>query len=267
MNYQVILAEAGPLVREVGQWIQSVVKTVDQKDIVYKGKNDLVSFVDREAEARLTKGLSELLPEAKFIAEETANDYSDIGDGYYWVIDPLDGTTNFLHQIPAYAVSVGLIVNKQPVLGLIYEPNRDELFCAAKGFGATLNGHAISVSAQVDLSKALIATGFPYHDFSYQERYLNLLKNLMKKTHGLRRIGAASIDLAYTACGRFEGFFEYNLKPWDVAAGKIIIEEAGGVVTNFSGGLDVIFKGEIIGGGKIFKDFLEELQTFWFNEK
>ena len=267
MNLQIILAEAGPLVKEVGLWIQSVVKTIDQKDIMYKGKNDLVSFVDQEAEARLKQGLSALLPEAQFIAEETANDYSNIGDGYYWVIDPLDGTTNFLHQIPAYAVSVGLIYQKQPILGLIYEPNRDELFAAAKGFGATLNGHAIQVSAQTDLSKALVATGFPYHDFSYQERYLNLLKNLMQKTHGLRRIGAASIDLAYTACGRFEGFFEYNLKPWDVAAGKIIIEEAGGIVTNFSGGLEVIFKGEIIGGGKIFKEFLEELQTFWFNGK
>ena len=212
-------------------------------------------------------GLSRFIPEAQFIAEETANDYSDIGDGYYWVIDPLDGTTNFLHQLPAYAVSVGLILNKQPVLGLIYEPNRDELFCAAKGVGATLNGQPISVSKQEDFSKALLATGFPYHDFSYQDRYLNLLKNLMKNSHGLRRIGAASIDLAYTACGRFEGFFEYNLKPWDVAAGKIIIEEAGGTVTNFSGGLDVVFKGEIIGAGRIFKEFLEELQKYWFNEE
>lgn len=267
MNYQLLLAEAGPIVRETGNWIQSVVKTIDQKDIIYKGKNDLVSYVDREAEARLKDGLLRFIPEAQFIAEETANDYSDIGDGYYWVIDPLDGTTNFLHQLPAYAVSVGLILNKQPVLGLIYEPNRDELFCAAKGVGATLNGQPISVSKQEDFSKALLATGFPYHDFSYQDRYLNLLKNLMKNSHGLRRIGAASIDLAYTACGRFEGFFEYNLKPWDVAAGKIIIEEAGGTVTNFSGGLDVVFKGEIIGAGPIFKEFLEELQKYWFNEE
>ncbi len=263
---QLILAEAGPLIRDTGIWIQSVVKTIGQKDIIYKGKNDLVSYVDREAEARLKEGLAKIFPEAKFIAEETSSDYSEIGDGYYWVIDPLDGTTNFLHQLPAYAVSVGLIVNKQPVVGMIYEPNRDELFCAAKGYGATLNGQTIQVSQQEDLGKALLATGFPYHDFSYQDRYLNLLKNLMKKSHGLRRIGAASIDLAYTACGRFEGFFEYNLKPWDVAAGKIIIEEAGGTVTNFSGGLDVIFSGEIIGAGPIFKEFLEELQLHWFNK-
>lgn len=267
MNYALLLAQAGPLVRETGQWIQSVVKTIDQKDIIYKGKNDLVSYVDREAEARLKDGLAKFLPEAQFIAEETANDYSEIGEGYYWVIDPLDGTTNFLHQLPAYAVSVGLILNKQPVLGMIYEPNRDELFCGAKGLGATLNGHDISVSPQEDMGKALLATGFPYHDFTYQDRYLNLLKNLMKKSHGLRRIGAAAIDLAYTACGRFEGFFEYNLKPWDVAAGKIILEEAGGTVTNFSGGTDVVFKGEIIGAGPIFKEFLEELQLHWFNEK
>jgi myo-inositol-1(or 4)-monophosphatase len=160
---------------------------------------------------------------------------------------------------------VGLILNKQPILGLIYEPNRDELFTAVKGHGAHLNGKPIRVSPENSLSKSLLATGFPYYDFSYQDRYLDLLKELMRSSHGLRRMGAAAIDLAYTACGRFEGFFEANLKPWDVAAGKIIIEEAGGMVTNFSGGQEVIFTGEIIGAGPIFSEFLRTLQSKWFD--
>jgi len=159
---------------------------------------------------------------------------------------------------------VGLIFNKQPILGLIYEPNRDEMFSAALGQGAFLNGKPIHVSNQADLSKSLLATGFPYYDFSYQDRYIDLLKKLMRKSHGLRRMGAAAIDLAYTACGRFEGFFEANLKPWDVAAGKILIEEAGGMVSNFSGGDDVIFKGEMIGAGPIFNEFVTIFKEEWF---
>ncbi|MHA8059395.1 inositol monophosphatase family protein [Aquirufa nivalisilvae] len=260
-----ILEQSLPLVREVGQWIQSMVNQIAIEQIQYKGKNDLVSFVDQTAEVRLKEGLAAIFSEAGFIAEESASDFSDVGDGYYWVIDPLDGTTNFLHQLPIYAVSVGLIYQKQPVLGMIYEPNRDELFYAVQGAGAHMNGLPIQVSSQPTLEKSLLATGFPYHDFSYQDKYLTLLKELMQKSHGLRRMGAAAIDLAYTACGRFEGFFEANLKPWDVAAGKIIIEEAGGKVTNFTGGPDVVFTGQIIGAGAIFEEFLGTLQMHWEN--
>jgi myo-inositol-1(or 4)-monophosphatase len=260
-----ILSETTWIVRETGQWILQQSSQFTSNDIIYKGTNDLVSFVDQQAEAKLKQGLSAIFPEAQFIAEETSSNYEEVGDGYYWVIDPLDGTTNFLHKLPVFAVSVGLIYHKQPILGLIYEPNRDELFTAAKGLGAHLNGKSIQVSPEKSLSKSLLATGFPYYDFSYQDRYLELLKELMRSSHGLRRMGAAAIDLAYTACGRFEGFFEANLKPWDMAAGKIIIEEAGGMVTNFSGGQDVIFTGEIIGAGPIFSEFLGTLQSKWFD--
>jgi myo-inositol-1(or 4)-monophosphatase len=260
-----ILSESSVIVRETGQWILQQSSQFSSSDIIYKGTNDLVSFVDQQAEAKLKEGLAQIFPEAKFIAEETSSNYEEVGNGYYWVIDPLDGTTNFLHKLPVFAVSVGLIYQKQPILGLIYEPNRDELFTAAKGQGAHLNAKPIQVSPEKSLSKSLLATGFPYYDFSYQDRYLELLKELMRSSHGLRRMGAAAIDLAYTACGRFEGFFEANLKPWDVAAGKIIIEEAGGMVTNFSGGQDVIFKGEIIGAGPIFSEFLGTLQSKWFD--
>jgi myo-inositol-1(or 4)-monophosphatase len=264
IDLAVILENAKPIVRETGVWIQSMVNNIGEADIQYKGTNDLVSYVDQTAETRLKAGLSAIFPEAGFVAEESASDYSEVGDGYYWVIDPLDGTTNFLHRLPIYAVSVGLIYQKQPILGLIYEPNRDELFYAAKGLGAFMNERTIQVSQQAFMSKSLLATGFPYYDFSYQDRYLALLKELMRTSHGLRRMGAAAIDLAYTACGRFEGFFEANLKPWDVAAGKIIIEEAGGQVSNFSGGDAVIFEGEIIGAGPIFDEFLGTLQAKWF---
>jgi myo-inositol-1(or 4)-monophosphatase len=260
-----VLKESSELVRGTGQWILQQSSQFTSSDIIYKGTNDLVSFVDQQAEAKLKKGLSAIFPEAGFIAEETSSNYEEVGDGYYWVIDPLDGTTNFLHKLPVFAVSVGLILNKQPILGLIYEPNRDELFTAVKGHGAHLNGKSIRVSPENSLSKSLLATGFPYYDFSYQDRYLDLLKELMRSSHGLRRMGAAAIDLAYTACGRFEGFFEANLKPWDVAAGKIIIEEAGGMVTNFSGGQEVIFTGEIIGAGSIFSEFLRTLQSKWYD--
>jgi myo-inositol-1(or 4)-monophosphatase len=260
-----VLKESSQLVLETGQWILAQSSQFTSSDIMYKGTNDLVSFVDQQAEAKLKQGLSAIFPEAAFIAEETSSNYEEVGEGYYWVIDPLDGTTNFLHKLPVFAVSVGLILNKQPILGLIYEPNRDELFTAVKGHGAHLNGKPIQVSPEDSLSKSLLATGFPYYDFSYQDRYLDLLKELMRSSHGLRRMGAAAIDLAYTACGRFEGFFEANLKPWDVAAGKIIIEEAGGMVTNFSGGQDVIFPGEIIGAGPIFSEFLGTLQSKWFD--
>ena len=267
MDSTALLAKALPCIRETGQWIQSVISQVKSGDIIYKGTNDLVSFVDQQAESKLKKGLSAIFPEAQFIAEESDANYDVVGDGYYWVIDPLDGTTNFLHGLPIYAVSVGLIHHKQPIIGMIYEPNRDEMFYASKGNGAFLNDKPIQVSAAQTLASSLLATGFPYYDFSYQDRYLDLLKELMRKSHGLRRMGAASIDLAYTACGRFEGFFEANLKPWDVAAGKIIIEEAGGRVTNFKGEDEVIFSGEIIGAGPIFDEFLSTLQRKWFSDK
>ena len=141
--------------------------------------------MDQQAEAKLKQGLSQIFPEAGFIAEETAATYGDVGNGYYWVIDPLDGTTNFLHKLPVFAVSVGLIFEKQPILGLIYEPNRDELFTAFKGNGAHLNGSSIRVSPENSLSKSLLATGFPYYDFSYQDQYLALLNQLSCTRHQL----------------------------------------------------------------------------------
>lgn len=248
----------------IGDWMLSQQMSVQSDQIILKGKNDLVSFVDREAEKKIKNLLIQILPEADFIGEESNSGYESIDDGYYWVVDPLDGTTNFLHKLPIYAISIGLIQNQQPILGIIYDPSRKEFFSAQKGKGAFLNGEKIQVSQENQLSNSLFATGFPYYEFSQLDKYLDFLQYLMKNSHGLRRMGAAAIDLAWVAAGRFEGFFEYNLKPWDVCAGKILVEEAGGRVSNFSGGNEVVFHGEIIAGGKVFEDFLIDLQKFWY---
>lgn len=249
---------------EIGDWMLDQQTKIRSEQIVLKGKNDLVSYVDKEAETKIKEVLSKLFPEAKIIGEETNTGYDTIDDGYYWVVDPLDGTTNFLHHLPIFAISIGLVKNKQPILGIIYDPSRKEFFEASHGNGAFLNQKRIQVSSENKIENSLFATGFPYYEFSQLDTYLSFLQYLMKNSHGLRRMGAAAIDLAWVAAGRFEGFFEYNLKPWDVCAGKILIEEAGGSVSNFSGQEDVVFKGEIIAGGKVFQDFLKELQKFWY---
>jgi myo-inositol-1(or 4)-monophosphatase len=248
---------------EIGNWMFEQQSKIQSDQIILKGKNDLVSYVDRESEKKLKIILNQAFPEAEIIGEETNTGFDHIDNGYYWVVDPLDGTTNFLHHLPIYAISIGLVKDKQPILGIIYDPSRKEFFYAEKGKGAFLNDERIHTSNESSISNSLFATGFPYYDFKDLDKYIEFLKHLMKNSHGLRRMGAAAIDLAWVAAGRFEGFFEFNLKPWDVCAGKILVEEAGGKVTNFSGKEDVVFKGEIIAAGKVFPDFLKDLQKFW----
>nr|MDQ3394760.1 inositol monophosphatase [Bacteroidota bacterium] len=222
-----------------GAFIRDEGKKFKKESIEYKGLNDLVSFVDKEAEKLLVKGLRKALPEAGFITEEgTASSNSE---EYKWVIDPLDGTTNFIHKLPVFAVSVGLIKGDKVVLGVVYEVNRDECFYAVAGGKAYCNGEVISVSPTNELGGCLLATGFPYYNFEKMQMYLDVLDKFMQKTHGLRRMGSAAVDLVYVACGRFEGFFEYNLHPWDVAAGIIIVKQAGGIVTDFKGVDDSLF--------------------------
>ena len=214
--------------------------------IEHKGLNDLVSYVDKQAEKILVEGCRRILPEAGFITEEGTD--STKAERYNWIIDPLDGTTNFIHGLPAYAVSVGLAEYDVPVMGVVYEINRDEMFHALRGTGAFCNDNPIHVSAVDDLSGSLLATGFPYYEFSQMNKYLKILNEFMQKTHGIRRVGSAAVDLAYTACGRFEGFFEYNLNSWDVAAGIVLVQEAGGIITDFSNGNDFVFGRELIAG-------------------
>ena len=258
---QQLLQEVIVLVKEVGDFIRTEAQNFDESKIEYKGKNDLVSYVDQEAEKRLVKGLAQLLPGSGFIAEEGTSTHKS--DTYNWIIDPLDGTTNFTHGLPVFSVSVALIKRKELSLGVVYDVMRDECFHASKGNGAFVNHMPIKVSDTNSLDKALLATGFPYYDFEQMKAYLNILNDFMQGTHGLRRMGSAAIDLVYTACGRFEGFFEYNLNAWDVAAGALIVQEAGGIVTDFNGGGDYLFGRQIVAGNATQPEMLKIIQKHW----
>lgn len=260
-NLKEILHETISLSKQVAAFIKHEQEHFKASSIEYKGLNDLVSFVDKEAEQKLVHGLSALLPEAGFIAEEGTT--SKRGERYNWIVDPLDGTTNFIHGLPVFAISIALMEEEQIILGVILEINSNECFYATKGGKAYCNGKIISVSEAPTLKDALVATGFPYYNFDKMEAYLNILKQFMQQTHGLRRMGSAAVDLAYVACGRFEAFFEYNLKPWDVAAGILIVQEAGGQVTDFKNGSDCIFGGEIIAANNIHAEALAVIQQHW----
>jgi myo-inositol-1(or 4)-monophosphatase len=260
MNLAEITQHVAQLARIVGQFIQEQVAVLQEQQVEDKGLNQLVSYVDKTAEEKLVKGLSDIFPEAGFITEEAT-----IATGqkaYMWVVDPLDGTTNFIHQLPVYSISIALLHHNQPVIGVVYEPNRDELFYAYKDGGAYLNDKRIYVKQVTELSKTLLATGFPYYDFEQMELYLQTLKQFLKTTRGMRRMGSAAVDLAYVACGRFDGFFEYGLSPWDVAGGILLVTEAGGKVSTFSGGDDAIFGKEIVAASKaIYPSFFEVIKN------
>jgi myo-inositol-1(or 4)-monophosphatase len=199
-----------------------------------------------------------ILPEAGFITEEETIEKSADKE-WLWIIDPLDGTTNFLHSLPFFSISVALQHRGKTVMGLVCEVNRRELFYAIKNEGAFLNGKKISCSSTEKLTDSLLATGFPYYDFGRREAYLKLLGELMPKSRGIRRLGSAALDLAYTACGRFDAFFEYSLAPWDVAAGAFIVEEAGGIVTDFTGGDNYLHGKEIIATNRGINKEMSEL--------
>lgn len=246
---------------EVGQFIREEAQNFDTDKVELKGKSDLVSYVDKQAEKKIVKRLQELLPGCGFLTEE--NTIAQNEAEYRWIIDPLDGTTNFVHGMPSYAVSIGLENDGAIILGVIYEITHDELFSAYKGGGAFLNGKPIEVSKAETIEESLFATGFPIHNFSNLNEYLAILNELMKNSHGLRRLGSAATDMAYVACGRCEGFFEYNLNPWDVAAGVIIVQEAGGTVTDFSGGNNFLGGREMVAAGAVYHHLLTIIKKFW----
>jgi myo-inositol-1(or 4)-monophosphatase len=199
--------------------------------------------VDKEAEEMIISQLKELLPGSGFIAEESENQRAGT---YNWIIDPLDGTTNFIHGLPPFSVSIALMEKEETVAGVVYEINLDEIFTAWKNGPARLNGKEITVSAHAKLDKSLVATGFPYKDFSLMAQYMALLDDMMRNSRGVRRLGSAAVDLAYVACGRFDMFYEYGLNPWDVAAGAFIVQQAGGKVSDFSDGGTYLFGDEIL---------------------
>lgn len=240
----------------VGEFILSESVKIKNSDIEVKGIHDFVTYVDKSSEKQIIDSLLPLIQNAGFIAEE--NTLSTKGEEYNWIIDPLDGTTNFIHGVPCFAISIALMYKNELVLGVIYEINQKEMFYGWKNGGAYLNGKKISVSKSDNLDKSLLATGFPYYDYQYMNEYMDLFVYCMKNTRGLRRLGSAAVDLAYVACGRFEGFYEYGLRAWDVAAGAFLVSEAGGKVSDFSGKNDYIFGKEIIATNTpIFNEFLD----------
>lgn len=236
--------EVCQLAREVAAFQRQELAVFDRGNIEHKGVHDLVSYVDRQSEERLVERLQQLLPEAGFITEEGTVVQED--KALRWIIDPLDGTTNFTHGLPFFSISIALAAGEELLLGVVYESNREECFSAYKDGGARLNGKTIRVSEVPVLDQALLATGFPYYAFDRIENYLDVLRYFMQHTQGMRRLGSAALDLAYVACGRFEGYFEYNLNSYDVAAGALLVAEAGGKVTDFNGGSAYLFGREIL---------------------
>jgi myo-inositol-1(or 4)-monophosphatase len=258
MHLESISREVIMISRETSHFISQQAKTFKSTDIEEKGLHDLVSYVDRTAEEMIVKSLKKLLPEAGFIAEESG---SKLAGRYNWIIDPLDGTTNFIHGVPVYAISIALQENNRTILGLVHEINQNECFYAWKDSPAFLNDKQIHVSETHNLSKSLLATGFPYSDFSRLEPYLKLFSKLTRNTRGIRRLGSAAVDLAYVACGRFEAFYEYGLHPWDVAGGAFIVEQAGGKLSGFDGSAEVVFGSDIIASnGLVHQELLEEVE-------
>ena len=254
--------EVSQLAKKVAEFIYKEAQDFDKDDIEVKSFNSLVSYVDKEAEKKIVERLRELLPQAGIIAEEGTGTPKE--EGFNWIIDPLDGTTNFVHGIPVYSISIALAHtenNKTELLvGIVYEVNRKECFAAHQNGGATLNGKKINISGEKELGKSLLATGFPYEDFNRIEDYLFMMGKMMKAAHGLRRLGSAAVDLAFVAAGRFEGYFEYNLNAWDVAAGALIVKEAGGIVSDFEGNEVVdnyVFGRQIIAATNIHSQIVE----------
>ncbi len=244
--------------RKAGDVIARSLDTVDRLDVVSKSRNDFVSEVDQRAEQEIISILRKAFPDHAILAEESGN---QAGNDYQWIIDPLDGTTNFLHGFPQFAVSIGLLHKGRIEVGVVYDPLRQELFCASRGNGAMLNDRRIRVSARKGLEGALLGTGFPFKEMTHLDCYLATFKALLPKTAGIRRPGSAALDLAYVAAGRLDGFWEIGLQPWDMAAGTLLIQEAGGLVTDFAGGSDFLATGNVVAGApKVFHALLQTIQ-------
>jgi len=229
--------------------------------ITKKGDINLVTEADLASEALITERIRSHFPKHSILAEEAGDTVVIEGEGdWKWIIDPLDGTTNYAHGYPCFCVTIALERAGEIVLGVTYDPTRDELFAAEKGGGATLNGKAIHVSATDELGNSLLVTGFPY-DIKYRTDIARHLTDFLLSTRGVRRDGSAAIDLAYVACGRFDGFWEEGLNPWDVAAGVLLIEEAGGVVSGYDGSRLSIYRPPIAASnGMIHREMLDILR-------
>ena len=264
MDLKLVTEKVVAIAQEVGVFIRHERINFNYNSVEIKGLNDLVSYVDKTSEIRIVDKLSEILNDAGFIVEE--NTVSEKKE-YNWIVDPLDGTTNFVHGIPCYAISIALEHHGEIIVGVVYEVSRNECFYAYKGGGSFLDGKQIKVSQQKNISESLIAAGFPIYNFDRMQPLLYCLEYMMRHTHGVRRMGAAAVDLCYVASGRVDAFFEYNLNAWDVAAGALIVKEAGGSISDFSLSSNWLFGKEIIATNNQIKVEFETIISEQFSKK
>jgi myo-inositol-1(or 4)-monophosphatase len=249
--------------RAAGSIINRAALDLEVLKIGTKGPNDYVSEVDRAAENAIIEILLEAYPGHAILAEESGREHGAKHSDYTWIIDPLDGTTNFLHGFPVYAVSIGLAFRGKVEQGVVYDPTRNDLFFASKGRGAFLNDRRLRVSRRTRITDALIGTGFPFRKGDNFKRYVKMFEEVMQHCAGLRRPGAAALDLCYVAAGYYDGFFETGLNPWDVAAGSLIITEAGGLIGNFTGEADYLYQREVVAGNpKVYGQLVQILTPY-----
>lgn len=252
MNLNKINTDALEVVKVAAEFIKLHRDKVNSDQVSEKGTNSLVSFVDQKSEEIIIKGLSAILPDAGFITEEEMVEQSS--KALTWIIDPLDGTTNFLHSVPYFSVSVALYDGKDMLLGIVHEVISNEVFNAIKGGGAFLNQTPISVTNRASFHDVLIGTGFPYKTEHICAAHFTALQQILTSTRGIRRIGSAALDLCYVACGRFGAFYEHRLNAYDIAAGALIVKEAGGLVSDYKGEENWLFEGEILATAPQFKE-------------
>jgi len=250
--------------RRASQKINRASHDIEHLKITTKQQSDYVTEVDKAAEAAIIEVLREAYPDYGILAEESGQAAGEgTGSDYQWIIDPLDGTTNFIHGFPQYSVSIGLAYKGQLNQAVVYDTTRNEMFTASKGGGAFLNERRIRVTKCLKLEDALLGTGFPYRVFTHVDAYMGMFKEFTQRSSGLRRAGSAALDLAYVACGRLDGFWEFGLSPWDMAAGSLLITEAGGLVGDLSGGESYMKSGHIVAGSpRVFAQMLQVIEPF-----
>ncbi len=255
---QPMLTIAVKAARRAGGIINRAAQNLDLLHVSRKAHSDFVSEVDGAAEEAIIETLLDAYPSHSILAEESGAQGDPAKSEYQWIIDPLDGTTNFLHGFPHYSVSIGLMHKGILSQAVVYDPSANELFTASRGRGAYLNDHRLRVSKRTKLADCLIGTGFPFREFTHAEAYLAMFKDIMPRTAGIRRPGSAALDLAFVAAGRYDGFWEFGLSPWDMAAGCLLITEAGGLVGDMEGNATYLQSGNVVAGNpKIFGQLLQ----------
>ena len=259
MNYEEILQATISIAHAAGEVVRG--HYGHEQQVSFKGEVNPVTEADTEAEDLIRGRLRETFPDHRLLAEERGGDEWRVPGPPIWLVDPLDGTNNFAHNFPHVGISLALVEGGEPVVGVVYDPLRDETFAATAGGGSTLDGKPIRVTGLDRLADAFLATGFPYNRRTAEDNNTRRLDHFLRRSQGVRRAGAATLDLAYVACGRFDGFWEFRLSPWDVAAGVLLVREAGGRVTDFTGGLEVVSGDEVVASnGRIHEVMLRVIR-------